>query len=347
MEHLAIDLGKRESQICLRDERGEILEEARVDTGEIGKYLGRRPRQARVILETCAEAFNVADEALALGHEVRVVPATLAKALGVGERGIKTDRRDARALSKASVRMDLGSVHIPSRSARELKTVCGQRDALVRTRTLLINNARGYLRTERIRVRGTTAASLVAAIRKKFEGHPEGLSLGLDRILRSIEHLSVVIAEADKELSAFAKGHLICQLLMTMPGVGPITSIRFLSALDDVRRFSNGHRMQSYLGLTPGEHSSSDNRRITSITKAGSTPLRWVLVQAAWSFWRTRSEDPNVKWAKKVAERRGKPIAIVALARRMAGILRAMWLSGEPYTVGHSLMRKERSTPIQ
>ena len=346
MEHLAIDLGKRESQLCLRDERGQILEEGRIETTEIGKYLGRRARPVRVIVETCAEAFSVADEAMALGHEVRVVPATLAKSLGVGERGIKTDRRDAQALSKASVRMDLGSVHIPSDVARAWKTSCGQRDALVRSRTLLINNARGYLRGERIRVKGSTPASLVKGIRKAFENRSDRVSSGLERVLRSIEQLSELIAESDKELLALAEEHPICRRLMSMPGAGPVTAVRFVATIDDISRFPNGHRLQSYLGLTPGERSSSDKKRMTGITKAGPIALRWVLIQAAWSLWRTRPKDPNVLWAMKIAERRGRGIAIVALARKMASILRAMWLSGEEYRVGHSLT-PQRKEPVQ
>lgn len=127
MEHLAIDLGKRESQLCLRDAQGEILEEVRVATEGIGGYLRERPTPKRVVVETCSEAFDVADEVRRLGHEVRVVPATLAKALGVGHHGIKTDRRDAQALSLASARTELGSVHIPSLSARERKAACGCR----------------------------------------------------------------------------------------------------------------------------------------------------------------------------------------------------------------------------
>ncbi len=340
MEHLAIDLGKRESQICLRNERGEILKESRVDTCEIGEALRTQSKPTRVIVETCAEAFSVADEALEMGHEVRVVPATLSKALGVGERGIKTDRRDARALSKASVQMDLGSVHIPSQRARDLKAACGHRDVLVRTRTLLINNARGYLRTKRIRVGATTAMSFVNRTRKELQGRPEGLPLALDRVLRSIESLSGLIAEADKELGALAKADPICSNLMSMPGVGPVTALSMRAGIDDPRRFPNGHRMQSYLGLTPGERSSSDTKRITGITKAGSSRLRWVLVQAAWSFWRSRPKDTNVLWAKRLAEKRCNGVAIVALARRMSSILRAMWLSGQPYRFDYAMRRE-------
>jgi transposase len=335
VEHLAIDLGKRESQLCLRNERGEIVDEARVGTEEIGAYLRKHPSLKRVVLETCAEAFDVADEVVQLGHEVRVVPATLAKALGVGNHGIKTDRRDARALSIASAQTELGSVHIPSKTARERKALCGNREALVASRTKLVNNARGYLRTRRITVKAGTAASFVKRTRAALENTPQGLPMGIERALRGIQALSDLIAEADQELKAIALADPVCKLLMTMPGVGPVTSIRFQSAIDDYRRFPNGHRMQSYLGLTPGERSSSDRKRVTGITKAGPTQLRWVLVQAAWSLWRTRKSDPLVLWAQGIAARRGKAVAILALARKMSSVLRAMWLSGQPYEPLH------------
>jgi hypothetical protein len=84
-----------------------------------------------VVVETCAEAFCVADAARQLGHETRVVPATLVKTLGVGARRLKTDQRDARALSEVSCRIDLPSVHIPTTESRDRKTMCGMREALV------------------------------------------------------------------------------------------------------------------------------------------------------------------------------------------------------------------------
>ena len=88
MEHIAIDLGRRESQICVRDEQGQILHETRYRTSELRSYLSRRPAGARVLVESSAEAFTVADWATELGHEARVVPSILVPALGVGERGL-------------------------------------------------------------------------------------------------------------------------------------------------------------------------------------------------------------------------------------------------------------------
>ena len=153
MEHLAIDLGSRKSQVCVRAADGTILDERKLATAELGTYLGGRP-PSRVIVETCAESFRVADLARAAGHEVRVVPATLVRTLGVGARKTKNDRRDAQTLSEVSCRIDLPSVHIPSAVSRERKTICGMRETLVSARTQVINCTRGWLRGQGIAVKG-------------------------------------------------------------------------------------------------------------------------------------------------------------------------------------------------
>ena len=85
MEHLAVDLGGMKSQVCVRSPEGAILEEREIPTLQLRKWLSTRP-QSRVILETCSEAFRIADGALEHGHEVRVVPATLVRSLGIGSR---------------------------------------------------------------------------------------------------------------------------------------------------------------------------------------------------------------------------------------------------------------------
>lgn len=152
MNHVAIDLGGRESQVCARSEDGTILEQGKVATKSLPR-LFKDWQPSTVILETSAEAFHLADAARSCGHEVRVVPATLVKQLGVGSRGVKNDRKDAQVLSQASCRIELPSVHIPSAESRHLKSLCGSREALIRCRTLVINNVRGWLRTQLIRIK--------------------------------------------------------------------------------------------------------------------------------------------------------------------------------------------------
>jgi len=341
MEHIAIDLGGRESQVCARNEVGEIVDERRVRTASLDDYLGQRP-PSRVVVETCAESFAIADRATARGHEVRVVAASLGRALGVGARRVKTDERDARALSEVSTRIDLPSVHIPSAEARHLKSVCGMREALVQCRTKLINTVRGWLRSQTLRLRSGAAASFCERVRARVSELPPHV----ERQLRAIESLTEQIRAADEQVSSYVKQSEVCRRLMTVPGVGPVTATRFVATVDDVGRFADAHALQSYLGLTPGENSSSDRKRRISITKAGSVAMRWALVQAAWSARRCRTRDPMVEWSRGIEQRRGKRIAVVALARKISGVLFALWRDGTSYSPFRLLEHQREEPPM-
>jgi transposase len=330
MEHIAIDLGGKESQICVRSEDGQIVLEKKHLTRHLGRLLRARPA-SRVVLETSAEAFGIADQALACGHQVRVVAATLVRSLGVGARGIKTDQRDARALSAASTRIDLPSVHVPSARSRELKSICGTREVLIGSRTKLINNVRGWMRTQLWRIRSGAATSFPARVRAHAALAGEVLPEHIERVLTVLDGMNEQLRLADRQLQQLARDSELCGRLMTVPGVGPVTAVRFLAALDDVHRFASAHAVQSYLGLTPGEHASSFYQRRTGITKAGPSAARWTLVQAAWAALRTRRSDAMVVWADEVAKRRGRQVAVVALARKIAGILFALWRDGATY----------------
>jgi transposase len=336
MDHIAIDLGSRESQVCVRASDGRILEERRVGTRSLDKYLTGRPR-SRVVLEACAEAFPVADAALTAGHETVVVPASLAPSLGVGNRGIKTDTRDARNLSEASCRMSrLPAVHVPTKVSRERKTLCGMREALIQARTKLINTVRGWTRSQGLGVvRSGSVATFPLRVKEHTSNRGAAIPTYVERVLTGIVELSIRIHEMDRELEACAAADPTCQLLMTAPGVGPTTAVRFAAAVDDVKRFPTAHRVEAYLGLTPGENSSSERKRRTGITKAGPSRLRWVLVQAAWVARRYYKDHPLVLWALQVEKRRGKNVAVMALARRLAGTLYAMWRDGRPYDKNH------------
>lgn len=337
MDHVAIDLGGKESQVCIRSDKGEVLKEQRVRTAKLPEFFKRCAR-SRVVLETCAEAFSVADAALKEGHEVRVVPSILVRALGVGMHGVKTDERDAQNLSAASVRMEsLPSVHIPSATSRERKSICGMRDALVSSRTQTINTVRGWLRREARSPRTGKTETFAARVRELLGGE---IPSYVERQLRVIESLDKEIHEADRELAKIAKQDADCVRLMTVPGVGPVTAIRFVAAVDEAKRFKTSAQLQSYLGLTPGESSSSTKQRKTGITKAGPTALRATLIQAAWAATHSRRKHPMLDWHAEVEKRRGKRAAIVALARKMGAILFAILRDGTFYDPKHSAPRE-------
>jgi transposase len=335
MQHVAIDLGGTKSQVCIRDADGAILHESSVETARLGPYLKRRP-SSRVILETCSEAFHVADLALGHGHEVRVVPATLVRSLGVGARRIKTDRRDAQVLSEVSCRIDLPSVHVPTDLARQRRSMCTLREELIAARTALINCVRGWARTHVLKIRSGDMTTFPKRARDAALQGPDGLPQFVERLLQSIEAINAQIAPADAELAGLAKDDPVCQRLMSVPGVGPVSAMRFVAALDDRARFPSAHAVQSFLGLTPGEKSSSGRQQRTAITKAGPAPVRRALVQAAWNFRRLRPVDPISQWAMEIERRRGKFIATVAVARKLAGVLFALWRDGSTYTTNRT-----------
>jgi transposase len=327
MDHVAIDLGGRESQVCVRSGDGEVLEEQRMPTRSLTRWLVDRPR-CRVIMETCAESFGIADGAIGCGHDVRIVPTTLVRSLGVGSRRTKTDRRDAQVLSEASCRIELPSVHLPSVTARKRKVLCGTRDALVAARTQLINCVRGWMRQLAQSFSRGGPETFPRRVRHKLA---DAVPAAVERLLVAIEALSVQIRAADEELDQEAASDPVCVRLMTTPGVGPVTALRFVAAVDCIDRFEDAHSLQSYLGLVPGQWSSGDRTRRLGITKAGSTATRVALIQAAWSIRRYRKDHAMARWSAEIEARRGKHIAAVALARKLAGILYALWRHGTVY----------------
>jgi transposase len=235
-------------------------------------------------------------------------------------------------------------VHLPSRQSRHRKAMCGIREALIEVRTKLINAVRGWSRAQGLgRIRTGAPTTFPHRAREHVTKAEHEVPAYLVRALSSIEQLNLQIVQADQELEQHAAEDADCQLLMTAPGVGPVTAVRFTAAVDDVTRFPSAHKLQSYLGLTPGEDSSSGRKKRTALTKAGPKKLRWALVQAAWVARRYYKDDPLIQWSFEVEKRRGKKVAVVALARRLAGVLYAMWWHRKRYDRNHA--KTVTSTP--
>ena len=155
-----------------------------------------------------------------------------------------------------------------------------------------------------------------------------------------MRHLNRQLAYADETIERVATHDERGQRLRTVPSVGPVTAAAFVATIDDVQRFRHAHQLEAYLGLVPRECSSGDTQRRGPITKAGSSRTRWLLIQAAVSILRRRPPEAEALriWALHIAARRGKHVAVVALARRLAGILYALLRDG-------TVFRSRRSAP--
>lgn len=326
MQSIGLDLGSKESQICV-SVRGTVRSERAIATRSLKDWLAGQP-PSRVIMESCAESRTVASWARAAGHETYVVPATIARQVGVGARGLKNDERDARALAHYGCAIEQPATsHLKSSEAYELHNLLGTRRMLVQQRADLVRRVKSALR-ERVMPRVARfheSPEFTQKLRDLFAEHPDGLPLGLAIELEQIGLLSKQIEVLNEELERIAHQRPEVVLLMTAPGVGPVVALTFASLIDDPKRFANARALGNYLGLTPGEATTGFKERKTSVTKAGSSTMRALLVQAAWGVWRTKAKTPLGEWVHRLAERRGKKVAIVALARRLATILWAMW----------------------
>jgi transposase len=330
--HVGIDLHKLESQICVIGETGEVLTEARVMTRRdaLTKAMAAWPG-AQVLVEACNESEWVARHLERYGYTVVVADPNYTPMYGHRHKGYKTDRRDARALASASVHGLYRRAHRTSEPRRVVRAELVTRDALVRTRSRYISVIRARLRGEGWRVRSGDATSFVARV-GELALEPELLAQ-LQPLLQVMELVNQKIVAADRVLERKAKAEPIAQRLQSVPQVGPITALAFVAALDDVRRFRNAHQVESYLGLVPRERSSGEHQVRGRITKTGDKRTRWLLVETAWRLM--RSQQASVAelqaWTAKVGTRRGRSIAAVALGRRLAGILYALWRDGTRY----------------
>ena len=329
MKHIAIDLGSKKSQVCIRDSKGSILKEVRVKTLDLKKLI-ESEEPANIVMEASSEAFHVARQMTLLKHKVTVVPSVLSRALAVGARGVKTDLKDAQALSHASCSIaELPSVYVPPQDVQEMRELVHGRRFLVGQRTRTINSIRGWGRCRLLSIKSGTSPTFGARLEEamgatQIPGHIEAR-------LKVLETLNQQIAVVTKEIRDAAKRRKVSQLLQTVPGVGPQVSTAFEAAIGTPERFQSAAAVTSYLGLTPGENSSGERERKTHITKAGYSELRCLLVLAAHVAMQRRKDEPIVQWALKVEVTRGKQKAVVALARKMAGVMWAVWKRSEPY----------------
>jgi transposase len=331
MRSVGLDLGKKEVSFCeVRDGLVVCRKTARGLSG-LEDVLGPDAPKARVAIEACREAWHIHDVLTKNGHEVLIIDTTRVKRLGVGAHGRKTDRLDAECFARAVEERRIPLAHVLSPARRALREKLNARRALVETRAQFITNVRGI-----VRARGEKLASCDT---NHFRATVQAASLS-DEARAAVAPMVAVLVTLDEQLSKveleleeLAKQDDVIANLTSAPGTNLIVAAVFVSVVDEAKRFPDAHKLQSYLGIVPSEATSGgrDNRKLGAITKCGNGYARAMLVQAAWCILRGRKDDPLAKWGNAIAERRGNRIAVVAVARRLAGVLWAMWRHTRPY----------------
>ena len=324
MEYGAIDLHARYSQIRIIDDEGHVVCERRVLTSAerlVDVFDGHGP--LRILLETGTESEWVAQALEGAGHEVIVADPNFAPMYGEIRRKVKTDRRDVAALAEANRRGWYRATHRVSAGQRGVRQVLRSRRLLVQMRSRTISLIRALLRQAGYRLGSGTSRCVPARVAQLALS--SDLAETIEPLRRMVETLTTEIATVDRRLEASAEADPVVRRLRTVPGVGPVVALTFRAFVDDVSRFRQAGQVSAAIGLAPREDSSAERRQRGHITKAGPPELRSLLVQAAWSCWRSHRSASLRAWVERLAARRGRRIAVVALARRLSRILYAVW----------------------
>ena len=318
---IGCDFHTRYQQIAwLETETGEMHEQRLEHTGEeVQKFYAGLPKPVRVGIESMGYTGwfeRLLDE---LGHQVWIGDAAKIRAAEVRKQ--KTDARDAAHILELLVANRFPKIWVPTPEERDLRQLVLHRVKLVQMRTKVQNQLQAMALGQ-----GVCRRKKLWSVRGRAE--LESLPLGpwaqrrRQELLQLLDHLEGSITELQAAVEQQARQHPQAALLMTHPGVGPVTSLAFVLTMGPVSRFARGKKVASYLGLNPQERSSGGHTYMGPISKQGNSTMRWLLVEAGQTAART---DPGLRRVyQRLKFRKGSAIAKVAVARKLA--VRLYWM---------------------
>jgi len=323
-------------QIALVDsETGELSERRLIHREEAERFYGELKRQSlkvRVGME--ASGHSRWFERLLRDLEFELWIGDAAEIRTKRVRKQKTDRQDAQLLLRLMMEERFPQVWVPDAANRDLRQLLWHRHRLVQMRTRVMNQLHVVALNEGLRRK---KALWRPAGRKELESIALApwASRRRQDLLDLLDQLTPKIQELTRALEEEVEKRPVARRLRTHPGVGPLTALAFELVIGTPERFHCGKQIASYVGLVPSEESSGDRRRLGHISKQGSALLRFLLVEAAQVTVRSQPE-----WRSKffhLAMRRGRKIAKVATARKLAVHLYWMWRQGLDYGQLHKL----------
>ena len=323
-------------QIAFVDtETGELGERRLIHREEAERFYGELERQnlkVRVGMEASGHSRWFEHWLRNLEFELWIGDAAEIRTKRVRKQ--KTDRQDAQLLLRLMMEGRFPQIWVPDAANRDMRQLLWHRHRLVQMRTRVMNQLHVVALNEGLRRK---KALWRPAGRKELESialAPWATRRRQD-LLDLLDQLTPKIQELTRALEEEVEKRPVARRLRTHPGVGPLTALAFELVIGTPERFHCGKQIASYVGLVPSEESSGDRRRLGHISKQGSALLRFLLVEAAQVTVRSQSE-----WRSKffhLAMRRGRKIAKMAMARKLAVHLYWMWRQGLDYGQMHKL----------
>jgi transposase len=327
---IALDVHRDFCEVAIA-ERGRVRHAGRIETSAaaLTLFAASLAPDDEVVLEATGPAFAIAR--ILRGHVARVVVANAQEVRAISHARVKSDRFDAATLARLLSADLLAEVWVCDERIGALRRRLARRGALVRQRTRAKNEVHAVI-ARCLLGRPPVSDLFGKAGRVWLAGHdlPEEEQETVEGCLRQVDFLDSEIASIDRKVAQFVLGSSDARRLMTIPGVDVVTAAALLAAIGDIRRFASARQLVAYLGLDPKvRQSGSEPARHGKISKRGDARARHVLVEAAWTA--TRTAGPLRAFGERIRTRRGKQIAAVALARKIATIAWHMLTKGEDY----------------
>ncbi len=331
--YVGMDVSLTETMICVVDGRGVVVCEGRVasEPEAIAGFLAdKAPTAVRIGLESGPTSTWLWHELHRLGLPVICIDARHAKA-ALSMQINKSDRNDAVGIARIMQTGWYREVQVKRLSCHALRAVLNSRALLVKMKRDLENQIRGLLKNMGLIIGKASGNVFTARVRELIADVPL-LQQAVRPLLPVRDSVVVEIAAFDRKLLKLARDDVNSRRLMTVPGIGPITALAFVTVIDEPARFKRSRSVGAYIGLTPRRYASGEIDRTGHISKCGDQMLRSYLFEAAGVLLTRVAKWCALKaWGLRLAKRIGFKKAKVAVARKLAVILHCMWRDGRDF----------------
>jgi len=333
--YLGIDVHKKSYSVTVMY-KGEVVkrDKMRADAQALCRYVKTHFKGAQVhsVYEAGFSGYSLHRILVEGGIKNIVInPASVERA---ANDKVKTDRVDSRKLAEQLSAGRLKGIYIPSKDQEQARSLTRTRDQIVEHRKLVSNQIKSKLHYFGL-MRMDDKRRLSERYLKELEGQELGkyLSYSLRLLIEQWRFLNAQIKELRQKLEEQARENKQIEVYRSVPGIGEVGAPMLANELGDLsKRFVNERKNFSFTGLTPGEHSSGESERKGAISRQGSPRIRKYLIEVAW---RAIYQDQALLEAfERIAKTRGRKRAIVAIARKLIGRIRACFKQGCLYQVG-------------
>lgn len=333
MYYVGLDLGLKKTAACIVDENDKIVRRGDIDSEPetIALWLHDQKLKYKYVgIESGMMHEHMYFGLVKAGYPVKVINSTDSRDF-MKRRINKNDKNDAHGIARMLRTGQYREVYVKTEeSQRQRMKMASRRLAIAKMNDTELH-IRGILRHFGMKVGKVPKGQYEARVRELVE-HDADLLMTIEPLLAIRRVLREEVNTLTRQVLAIVRACPVCQILITCPGVGPITALQFKTTIDTPTRYQNARAVGAAIGLTPSARDSGETKRKGRISKIGDKDLRWSLFEGANAFMmRSKRKSWLREWALQLKEKKGHFKAVIALARKIAMILYVLWIEWRPF----------------